>query len=389
MAIRKRGDVYQFTVEGGIDPKTGKRVRITRSGFKTKKEAQLAASAVEREVVDGTFVKEADVSFPDMADEWFRVYSMNAKPSTARVRQYECKKLKTAFAMIDLKKITKKMYQDFLIDLSNDGLSTITIEGIHAAARMIFKRAMELDLLKADPTEYAKLPKKQVTVEELESNAAPVKFMEKDQLKSFLLAAKQSDHFLDYPIFLLLAYTGIRVGELCALKWRDINFEEHTISITKTYYNPSNKADQYMLLTPKTKTSVRTIDIDPEVLNELKRLRLRYKEIKMERGIRKEEKDFVIMKTMPEWFGYPETTNQIKYWMRRLLKVADLDESLSPHSLRHTHTSLLAEAGVGLQEIMDRLGHKDDDVTKSVYMHCTKTMKKNTAQKFSALMGKI
>ena len=109
----------------------------------------------------------------------------------------------------------------------------------------------------------------------------------------------------------------------------------------------------------------------------------------MERGIRREEKDFVIMKTMPEWFGYPETTNQIKYWMRRLLKVADLDESLSPHSLRHTHTSLLAEAGVGLQEIMDRLGHKDDDVTKSVYMHCTKTMKKNTAQKFSALMGKI
>lgn len=58
--------------------------------------------------------------------------------------------------------------------------------------------------------------------------------------------------------------------------------------------------------------------------------------------------------------------------MARLLKIAGLNGQLTPHSLRHTHTSLLAEAGVGLEQIMDRLGHTDDHTTKNVYLHVTK-----------------
>lgn len=71
------------------------------------------------------------------------------------------------------------------------------------------------------------------------------------------------------------------------------------------------------------------------------------------------------------------------------LKTPILNESLTPHSLRHTHTSLLAEAGVGLQEIMERLGHKDDDTTRNVYMHVTKTMKKEASHKFGELMRSL
>jgi len=56
--------------------------------------------------------------------------------------------------------------------------------------------------------------------------------------------------------------------------------------------------------------------------------------------------------------------------------LAGLNEQFTPHSLRHTHTSLLAEAGIGLHEIMERLGHKDGDTTKNMYMHATKTKKK-------------
>ncbi|WP_243865593.1 tyrosine-type recombinase/integrase [Paenibacillus lupini] len=78
----------------------------------------------------------------------------------------------------------------------------------------------------------------------------------------------------DYVIFLILAYTGIRAGELCALKWRDINFTEHTISFTKTYYNPTNNTKEYHILPPKTKTSKRVIDVEDIVINELERLRV-------------------------------------------------------------------------------------------------------------------
>lgn len=69
----------------------------------------------------------------------------------------------------------------------------------------------------------------------------------------------------------------------------------------------------------------------------------------------------------------------------RLLKLADLNKELTPHSLRH-NTSLLAEAGVGLEEIMDRLDHTDDDTTRNVYLHVTKEMKKEASQKFGQLM---
>lgn len=58
--------------------------------------------------------------------------------------------------------------------------------------------------------------------------------------------------------------------------------------------------------------------------------------------------------------------------MARLLKLASLSQELTPHSLRHTHTSLLAEAKVRLEEIIDRLGHCDDETTKNGYLHATK-----------------
>lgn len=75
--------------------------------------------------------------------------------------------------------------------------------------------------------------------------------------------------------------------------------------------------------------------------------------------------------------------------MRSLLKIAELNTNLTPHSLRHTHTSLLAEAGVSLPQIMERLGHKDEDTTKNVYLHVTKEMKKEASQKFKELMENL
>lgn len=75
--------------------------------------------------------------------------------------------------------------------------------------------------------------------------------------------------------------------------------------------------------------------------------------------------------------------------MARLLKIARLNTDLTPHSLRHTHTSLLAEAGVTLEQIMDRLGHSDGQITKDVYLHVTQVMKKEASQKFSELMRSL
>jgi integrase len=113
------------------------------------------------------------------------------------------------------------------------------LDGVHRTGRMIFKKAIEMRIIKRDPTEFAYLKKDKKTIEQLEEQEIP-KYMEKEELALFLNTAAGKGLDMDYLIFLTLSYTGMRVGELVALKWKDIDFDEHTISITKTYYNPNN-----------------------------------------------------------------------------------------------------------------------------------------------------
>ncbi|WP_391204560.1 tyrosine-type recombinase/integrase [Psychrobacillus sp. L4] len=95
--------------------------------------------------------------------------------------------------------------------------------------------------------------------------------------------------------------------------------------------------------------------------------------------------DFIFTKTERQT-GYPFVIKMVQLRMARLLAIASLNPELTPHSLRHTHTSLLADAGVALEQIMDRL---DDQITKSVYLHLTKEMKKEAHQKFSQLLRSL
>jgi len=385
------GATWSYRIYTGVNPLTGKRKLIERGGFRTKKEVELAAAAAELEIHNGTYVDEKRITFEECAKEWFNIYMSTGKVkiSTGRVRKHEIGRLNQHFAKIPIKDITNRQYQNALHDLHKQGYAENTIDGVHRTARMIFKKAIELKLIKKDPTEFAVVPRVQKTVEQLEKEKEAVKYLEKEELANFLIAAKTMGLEQDYVIFMLLAYTGMRAGELCALKWADINFEEHTISITKTLYNPTNNTLKYSLLTPKTKSSVRMIEIDNVLSEILLAHRAAQKELHMRFRSTYHDKDFVIVKTSEAHAGYPEQIKKIEIRMARLLKLCKLSTDLSPHSLRHTHTSLLAEAGVSLEAIMERLGHQDDQTTRNVYLHVTKTKKKEAAHKFSQLMQSL
>lgn len=263
-----------------------------------------------------------------------------------------------------------------------------TIDGIHRTGRMIFKKAVELDVIKTDPTQYATVPKTQRTIEDIESKKEIPKYLEKEELALFLKTAEEQGLEGDYLTFLTLAYSGMRAGELCALKKTDFNRDEFTVSITKTYYNPTNNVLKYTLLPPKTISSERTIELDPIVFTELDKHLAKQNTVKMRHRKNYHNKDFVFV-DMDKNHGYPIYIKKIENRMKRLLKLAGLNETLTPHSLRHSHCSLLAEAGVPLQDIMDRLGHKDDDTTKNVYLHVTKAKKKEASHKFGELMRSL
>lgn len=387
---------WAFIIPNGKNPMTGKPKQIKRGGYDTKSDAQDAAAILLAQLKEGTFVEESNIIFKDFKEKWIKHYTntKKVKPGTVRIRNNEIDLLSPYFDYLKMKEVTSDMYQDALNKLKETEYkpgkkyADNTIDGAHRTGRMIFRFALEKGVIKSDPTEFAYVPKDRKTVEEIENEEEEVKYLEKEQLAHFLDTAKKKGLERDYVIFMLLAYTGMRVGELCALKWRDINFEEKTISITKTLYNPNNNARKYELVTPKTKSAKRTIEIDDDLIKVLQQHRAVQNEVRMKHRDIYHDEDFVIAK-MKNLYGYPEVIKMVELRTARLLDLAELSPDITPHSFRHTHTSLLAEIGIPLQEIMDRLGHKDDKTTKFVYLHVTKERKKEASQKFAELMRNL
>ncbi|MBM7554853.1 site-specific integrase [Thalassobacillus pellis] len=383
--FRKRGNKWYFQIYLGIEPTTGKKKFSSKGGFKTKKEAQLAAAEIEKEVYENTYFKEQDVLFKDFTFEWIKIYSESAKISSVRNRKQNIDHLNRFFGQRKIKDISRKQYQSMLTSLHKEGYAFNTLDGIHSTGRMIFKKAVEFNVIKNSPCEFAKIPRKLETVEEVENNKGEIKFMEKAELIRFLTAAKEDGIDKDFPMFLTLAYSGLRVGELIALKWTDIDMARETLRVTKTYYNPSNRTKEYQLLTPKTKGSIRTIKMDTDVIAALKKHKEHQETLIEKSNNYYNQLDFVFAKEINNR-GYPEFLKTVNIRMQRLLKLSGIDKKLTPHSLRHTHTSLLIEAGVGIKEIQQRLGHGDINTTMNIYAHITENMEEKASQKFSDFM---
>ncbi|WNS75956.1 tyrosine-type recombinase/integrase [Bacillus sp. DTU_2020_1000418_1_SI_GHA_SEK_038] len=97
---------------------------------------------------------------------------------------------------------------------------------------MIFRKALELELIKKDPTEFAYVKKHKKPIEQLEEEEVP-KDLEKKELALFLETAKANSLEHDYLVFMILAYTGIRVGEFSGPQVKDVDFKNYTINIPK------------------------------------------------------------------------------------------------------------------------------------------------------------
>lgn len=380
---------WEFVIDIGKDPKTGERRQETKGGFNTRQEAEAAAAALITDVNNGTYIKESNLLFKDFTEQWLSYYiQRNApKPGTIRLRRYSINKLLNYFAHIKLKNITEEMYQAALDDLKDQDFSKSTIEGVHTTGKMIFKMAVNKRMLKINPTLNAYIKRDEQVIIEDDEEELPI-FFEKEELLLFLNTANEKGLFMDFAIFVLLSYTGMRVGELVALKWKDIDLKKHLIRITKTYYNPDNNSHKYQIVPPKTKKSRRKIIVDEFVIDVLKMYKIEQEKIIKHFGKSYTNKNYVFA-NVNRHPGYPLLVKFIESRMARLLKKIDFNLNVTPHSLRHTHTSLLAEAGVDLDEIMDRLGHQDDETTRRVYLHITEGRKQEAADKFSNFMGNL
>ncbi|WP_375335796.1 tyrosine-type recombinase/integrase [Bacillus sp. WMMC1349] len=210
-------------------------------------------------------------------------------------------------------------------------------------------------------------------------------FSNKGKFNPFLPAERNDRNpIVELPI--LLAFFGMRSGELCALKWSDINFQTKEIRITKTIYSESNNMKEYELTPPKTAGSIRKIEVEKQVIEMLKRFQVKQK--KRKRSCIKEEYydgNFVFARKN----GYPFLQKNIVVRMERILEKTSIKKHVTTHIFRHTHISMLTEAGVDLATIMKKVGHDDMKTTMKIYTHVTAKMKEDASQKVQKTFGNI
>lgn len=219
-------------------------------------------------------------------------------------------------------------------------------------------------------------------------------YLTKNELLEFLDFAKNykgygSNYF--YPLCLTLAYTGIRLGEACALLWENIDIENKIIKIESSMYS-KNQSEYERQNSPKNLSSIRTIIIGNTLATELKKWKTEQLTLRVLYGTRnnKPNLDFVFTrfeKTKFKEIAVLQPTVQLIF--TKINKKHLFNKKIYAHLFRHTHVSLLAEAGnISLESIQQRLGHSSDETTRKIYLHITEKSKLDTANTFENYMTK-
>lgn len=388
--IRKREDgkyYYRYRI---TDPVTGKRVPKETKGYATQKEAEEAGIRIQAELLYGTYIDKHKLTISSWADQWIEIYAAKkVKKRTVNIRKSTINSIKERMGGIAILELTAAQYQKVLNDLKSEGYSQSSISSFHTVMKMMFKELMKQDLIKKDITAYVDIPAFTQTVEEIEAGEEIPEYFEKEQLALLLNTSKQLEESPQlYRLLYILAFAGMRIGELCAITDKDIDEVNKVISVTKTLYVP-NKLEDYELNTPKNKSSVRKIDVSEKVINVIREQRSWRNEFKMMyRDHYYNGRNFLFINDQ-RLLGYPMRISYAEDKMADVLKLAKLPPTLTPHSLRHTYTSLMAEAGVPLPEIQKLLGHKKDRTTEVIYLHITKARKRAAVEKLDSLMDSV
>ena len=364
---------YMFNLYLGTDPVTGKQRRTTRRGFRTMAEAKTALSRLELEVMENGLPtsKRKIMTFEEVYKLWFEQHKATVKESSAYIHNTIIKvQVLPYFGTLRVDKIDTVYCQKQVNRIFK------TLKNYNSAInliRRIFDYAKVMKQIKTNPMNDVIIPKKRKTLDDTDK---PVNFYTKEQLRTFLETLKEHAPYQMYVAFRVMAFTGMRKGELAALKWSDVDFENGTISINKTV--AFNNAGKFHIQTPKTRKSIRTISIDDTTLNALKTWKNELRKELFKQGQNIDKGDGFIFHTQKGNF----IIKYIDKFLPSFLKKYNLPP-IKPHGFRHTHASLLFESGASIKEFQDRLGHENIKTTMDIYTHVTKSAREKTAEKFA------
>lgn len=361
---------------------------------KTLEELRAKEEEILRDKCDGIKTEARYVTINDVFEVWKQL-KRGLKDNTFQNYKYMYEQfVKPDFGntrVSQLKKSDVKRFYNMLAD--ERALKVSTIDSIHTVLHQVLDMAVDDAYLRNNPSDNVLKELKQAHNFDTEKRKA-LTVAEQELFLDFLRRNHQYNHW--YPIFAVMVGTGLRVGEVTGLRWCDIDLKENLIDVNHTlvYYNHAENGCYFNINTPKTKAGVRNVPM----LEFVKQAFIEERKYQMANGIRCSVTidgytDFIFVNR----FGAAQHQGTLNKALRRIIRDCN-DEVLerneenpvllprfSCHSLRHTFTTRMCEAGVNIKVIQDALGHADISTTLNIYADVTKELKKKEFEGLEAV----
>lgn len=350
----KNGQIlYKFRVSLGFDPITGKQIKRQKSGYRTKKAAMIAEEKMKENHLS---YDDENRTFESLYSDWIKTYELKVKPATFnRTKTYFKLQILPYFKNVKVKDVKHKDAQKFVIDMSKEYKK---FKEIASYTKQVFNYAIILGIIDRNPFEYITYPK-------VERETKETVVLTKDELLEQLKYMKKYFNFKWFTFFNTLAFTGLRRGEIIALKWADLSFKFSSLSINKTVTLDKN-GKQIVSNSTKTDKSTRIIKLSKFVLDNLEIL---YKS-KNSEWIFPNKKGEVMNITTP----YKE--------LQKFYKNHPDLKKLSIHEFRHNYATLLRNANIDYKAIRDILGHTSSIFTLNKYIHSNEDIERKNVEEF-------
>ena len=338
----------------------GKLRQTSKQGFATKLEARRYAATIEQDI-DGVKKAKQDILFLDYYDQWVDTYKRpKAQASTMRKYYAVHNLIKDNFDGIKIQDVTRTSYQRFLNTIGQHYAKGSMLL-LTSAIKECVRSAIVDDVIVKDFTQQTEMI--------YGYQRRDVEYLTIAEIKKLAQTIEQNltpRHPIPYVIYTAI-YTGMRLGEITALEWSDIDFDKQTISITKTWSSVTREAKS-----PKTESSNRVIVVNKHLLDVLLQL--------------KDNGHDMIFKTL---HGMP-VSRSANASLRSFLKKAGINKpGYHFHSLRHSHVAYLLANGIDLYAISKRLGHKDMTVTAKTYAYLIDEYKEKQDQQIIKAIDEI
>lgn len=380
----------------GIRPDGRYQARYTLNGKrytiygKTQKEVEKKLRDAQYEIDHGIYAKPDRITVDAWYQAWIKEYRENiVREGTLTSYKHYYRHVGEEIGKMKLQTVNPVHIQRILNKMRGEGYSVGYIKKIKALMNLFFRQAYMNGIIAVNPVERTVLPKGEGA-----ENVHKRALTEQEQRK-FLEYAEREKPF-HAEIFYLGFSTGMRIGEITALEWSDIDFKNMEIHINGTMVNIAGM--ELHKGPAKTANSKRVVPLLPEIGRRLKRHKVDQAKLRMKLGDKWEPVKGLENLVFTSVLGRPLWRASVAKFIREIIDVMNREEAQAaelehrkpsvmdyfcPHAMRHTFATRALERGIPPRVVQSYLGHAEIDVTMNIYTHVTAELEKGEIEKIA------